>query len=217
MPTTRDEAENLRLGGASLEALVRDPALGTPTYVYDLPAMAREARALRAAFEGAPHLVAYAVKANSAGPIVRALFAEGCGADVVSGAELALALACGAAPDQIVYSGVAKTDDELDRAIAAGPRGIGAVQLESVEEIARVESRARAAGRRARVGLRLNPSLDLDGATHAHIATGHDRAKFGIPRDDVPRAVDACEASEHIDLVGVGAHVGSHFTSTGPY
>jgi diaminopimelate decarboxylase len=218
MPTTRDEAENLRLGGASLEALVRDPALGTPTYVYDLPAMAREARALRAAFEGAPHLVAYAVKANSAGPIVRALFAEGCGADVVSGAELALALACGAAPDQIVYSGVAKTDDELDRAIAAGPRGIGAVQLESVEEIARVESRARAAGRVARVSIRVNPGVDLAVLdTHAHIATGHDAAKFGVAIGDIPRALSALNTATHTELVGLGVHVGSQFTETRAY
>jgi diaminopimelate decarboxylase len=185
--------------------------------VYDLDAMAAEVRALRAGFDGAPHLVAYAMKANTAGAVVRTVMAEGCGADIVSGAELLVALQCGVAPDHIVYNGVAKTDDEIDQAIASGPRGIGAIQLESVEEIARVEARARSAGRRVRVGLRLNPSLDLDGATHAHIATGHDRAKFGVPRDDAPRAVDACEASPHLELVGVGAHVGSHFTSAGPY
>jgi diaminopimelate decarboxylase len=223
MPAMRDSSGVLCLGGVSLAGLARGGhdatprGSATPAYVYDLDAMAGEVRALRAGFDGAPHLVAYAMKANTAGAVVRTVVAEGCGADIVSGAELLVALGCGVAPDRIVYNGVAKTDDEIDQAIASGPRGIGAIQIESVEEIARVEARALAAGRRARVGLRLNPSLDLDGATHAHIATGHDRAKFGIPRDDVPRAVDACEGSSHLELVGMGAHVGSHFTSTGPY
>jgi|HubBroStandDraft_2_1064218.scaffolds.fasta_scaffold10683_3 diaminopimelate decarboxylase len=222
MPVMRDSSGVLCLGGVRLPGVIgparappQSPA--TPAYVYDLDAMADEVRALRHGFDGAPHLVAYAMKANTAGAVVRTVVAEGCGADIVSGAELLVALRCGAVPDRIVYNGVAKTDDELDLAIASGPRGIGAIQIESVEEIARVEARALAAGRRARVGLRLNPSLDLDGATHAHIATGHDGAKFGVPRDDVPRAVAACEASSHLELVGMGAHVGSHFTSTGPY
>ena len=220
MPASRDSNGLLRLGGVSLPELVRSlPAAqsATPAYVYDLDAMAGEVRALRGAFDGSPHLVAYAMKANTAGAVVRAIAAQGAGADVVSGAELLVALRCGVPPERIVYNGVAKTDAEIDQAVSCGPSGIAAVQIESVEEIARVEARARATGRRARVGLRVNPSLDLDGATHAHIATGHDRAKFGVPRDDAARAVDLCESSPHLELVGMGAHVGSHFTSTGPY
>jgi diaminopimelate decarboxylase len=192
-------------------------AQGTPAYVYDLDGMAARARSLDAAFEGTAHLVAYAVKANSAGPVVRALAAAGCGADVVSGGELQVALACGMAPDRIVYSGVAKQDEELDRAIASGGRGIGAIQVESVEEIARVEARARAAGRVARVGVRINPSIDLGEATHAHIATGHDEAKFGVPLDDVARAVALAEASPHLELVGMAVHAGSQLKHVGPY
>jgi diaminopimelate decarboxylase len=190
---------------------------GTPAYVYDLDGMAARARSLDAAFEGTAHLVAYAVKANSAGPVVRALAAAGCGADVVSGGELQVALACGIAPDRIVYSGVAKQDEELDRAIACGGRGIGAIQVESVEEIARVEARAKAAGRVARVGVRINPSIDLGEATHAHIATGHDEAKFGVPLDDVTRAVALAEASPHLELVGMAVHAGSQLKHVGPY
>jgi diaminopimelate decarboxylase len=203
------------LGGVSLGDVAREA--GTPTYVYDLCAVAAEARALRSAFDSAQHLVAYAVKANSAGPIVRALANEGCGADVVSGGELRVALACGIAPEHIVYSGVAKQDDELDLAMAAGPSGIGAVQIESVEEIARVEARARAAGRTARVGIRINPSIDLAEVTHAHIATGHDEAKFGVPRDDIARAVQLAESSASLRLVGMTAHVGSKLPSVEPY
>jgi diaminopimelate decarboxylase len=203
------------LGGVPLRSVVA--AAGTPTYVYDLDGMAERARALHAAFEGAPHLVAYAVKANTAGPVVRTLAAEGCGADVVSGAELRVALACGVSPDRIVYSGVAKQDDELDRAVSCGDRGIGAIQIESIEEITRIEARARAAGRRARVSLRVNPSVDLSEATHAHIATGHDEAKFGVPREDAARAVELAQGSPHLDLVGMGVHAGSQFTDLSPY
>jgi diaminopimelate decarboxylase len=179
--------------------------------------MAASARAIRGAFEGSPHLVAYALKANTAGAVVRTFAAEGCGADVVSGAELRVALECGIPPERIVYNGVAKTEPEIDLAIGGGPRGIAAVLLESVEEIARVEARAKALGRRARVGVRINPSLDLAGATHAHIATGHDRAKFGVPRRDAARAAELVEASPHLALVGLTSHVGSHFKSVAPY
>jgi diaminopimelate decarboxylase len=191
--------------------------MGTPAYVYDLDAIAAEARALQAAFEAAPHLVAYAVKANTAGAVVRTLAREGCGADVVSGAELLVALGCGIPPQRIVYSGVAKEGGEIDRAIGCGEAGIGAIQIESLEEIARIDERARAAGRRARVSVRINPSVDLTRATHAHIATGHDAAKFGVPREDAPSAVRLVESSAHLELVGMSTHVGSQFLSTQPY
>ncbi len=215
MAVSRDPSGHLVLGGVRLAAVAAHA--GTPTYVYDLDAVAAEARAMHAAFADAPHVVAYAVKANSAGAVVRTLAAEGCGADVVSGAELLVALGSGVAPEKVVFSGVAKGDDEIDRAIAAGASGIAAIQLESVEEIARIEARARAAGRRARVSIRINPAVDLEGATHSHIATGHDKAKFGVPLDDVGRAVDRVDASADLRLVGMTSHVGSHFTDVAPY
>jgi diaminopimelate decarboxylase len=218
MGTVRDEGGALFLGGVELESLARDPLIDTPSYVYDLSAMALEARELRAAFEGESHLIAYAVKANSAGPVVRALAKEGCGADVVSGGELALALACGISPELIVFSGVAKTDDEIDQAIAAGPRGIQAIQVESVEEIPRVGARAASMGKSARVSVRINPAVDLATlATHVHIATGHDEAKFGVALADVPLALAALRASSPTELVGFSVHVGSQFTKTDAY
>src|SRR4051812_4065224 len=108
---TRDE-RGCVLGGVSLREVLT-PASGragrpiaTPAYVYDLDAMEAEARALSAGFGGAAHLVAYAVKANTAGPIVGALGRAGCGAEIVSGGELAVALGCGIAPERLLYSGV---------------------------------------------------------------------------------------------------------------
>jgi diaminopimelate decarboxylase len=215
MPLTRDASGALLLGSFPLQEVLSGP--GTPAYVYDLDGIATAARQLDQAFGSAPHLVCYAVKANTAGAVVRAIAAQGCGADVVSGGELLVALACGVEPDRIVYSGVAKRDDEIDRALACGTRGIGAIQIESVEEIARIEARARAAGRQARVSVRVNPSVDLTEATHAHIATGHDEAKFGVPLDDAQDAVRVAAASPSLLLVGMGVHAGSQFTSLEPY
>jgi len=213
MPTTRDEAGELLLGGVRLSELARDPAIGTPAYVYDLDAMVADATELDAAFGARPHLVCYAVKANTAGPIVRAFAARGLGADVVSGPELMVAVACGVPARRIVYSGVAKTDAEIDLAITTG---IGAIQVESVEEVSRVAARARACARSARVSVRINPGLDeID--THAHVATGHDEAKFGVALPDVPRALDAIAAADELALVGLASHVGSQFTRTNEY
>ena len=220
MPSSRRSDGVLTLGSVSLADIARDPRFGTPTYVYDLDGIAADAVDLRAAFDDAPHLVAYAVKANSAGPIVKVLAAGGCGADVVSGAELMLALACGIPAARIVFSGVAKTDAELDLAISVGDSGIGAIQVESVEELPRIAARARAAagGRVARVSLRINPAVDVEALdTHRHIATGHDEAKFGVPLASVTEALGLIEGDRSLHLVGVGSHVGSQLTATDGY
>lgn len=217
MATSRRADGVLTLGGVSLVELARDPRVGTPSYVYDVDAMVGEARELDAAFAGSPHLVAYAVKANSAGPIVRALVEAGCGADVVSGAELTLSLRCGVSADRIVYSGVAKTDDEIDLAVSAGDAGVGAIQIESVEEIDRIAARARALGRVARVSLRVNPGVEEALDTHSYIATGHDEAKFGVPLESVSEGLERLSRAPELRLAGVGAHVGSQFTTTDAY
>ncbi|HEY6558445.1 MAG TPA: diaminopimelate decarboxylase [Polyangiaceae bacterium] len=192
--------------------LLAEAGVATPTYIYDLDGIRSGARELLATLP-APHAVAYAVKANSAASIVRTLASEGTGADVVSGAELELALLCGVPSDRIVMSGVGKSDHEIELAIVAGIRGI---QVESVEEIARVSARARALNRRARVALRVNPNVLID--SHAHIATGHDAAKFGIPLADLDAAWQRIDA-EPDTLVGVGisSHVGSNMGTTEAY
>lgn len=203
------------LGGVALDEIFRSGVAKTPAYVYDLDAITEGARDLAAGFGEAPHLIAYAMKANAAGPILRALARAGCGAEVVSGGELAVAIASGIAPDDVLYSSVGKLDEEIDQAIGSGERGILAIQMESVEEVLRVEARARAMGRRARVSFRVNPSVLAD--THAGVATGHDKAKFGIARRDLGAAWEALGRAPSLDLVGLSCHIGSQLTQTEEY
>jgi diaminopimelate decarboxylase len=144
----RDAQGVATLGGTSLEELWRSAGSPSPAYFYDVTGMATAARALVDAFVGRRGLVAYAMKANSAGSILRAFKEAGTGADIVSGAELEVALGAGIEPSRIVMSGVAKADWELDLALGAG---IKALQLESVEEVDRLAARARASRCRRRV------------------------------------------------------------------
>jgi diaminopimelate decarboxylase len=209
----RDAQGAATLGGARLSELWMNAGQPSPAYFYDLDGMARTARELVAGFGGRRGLVAYAVKANTAGTVLRTLAEAGTGADVVSGAELEVALGAGIAPHRVVMSGVAKDDWELDLAIA---KGVHAIQLESVEEVGRVAARARAAGKLARVSMRINPGVEID--SHAHIATGHDEAKFGIQRADWAAAWAAIDAQpDALAAVGVSTHVGSMMSEPQPY
>ncbi len=201
------------MGSARLSELLSRAEVPTPAYFYDLDGMQDGARRVEAAFGERKHLTAYAVKANSAGKVLQTFAREGLGLDVVSGGELSLALAVGVAPGKIVMSGVAKTDAELDQAIQAE---IYAIQAESAEEVTRLAARARSLGRRARVALRVNPGVEID--SHAHISTGHDAAKFGVPARNVPAAFERIDA-EATSLVGVGLsmHIGSMQSSPDGY
>ncbi len=208
----RDAQGVALLSGARLSDLLVTASVGTPAYVYDLDGLAEAARALEASFGGARHLVAYAVKANTAGSILRALAREGVGADVVSGGELEVVLGSGISPSRVVMSGVAKADWELDLAVG---RSIHAVHVESIEEIERLAARARAQNAIARVALRVNPGVEID--SHAGIATGHDEAKFGIAHADVASAWESITRHPELLAVGVSGHVGSMVHDTEPY
>jgi len=201
---SRDANGLATLSGAPLGDLVDKAGVGTPAYVYDLDAIREEAAAVVAALGDARHLVAYAMKANSAGSIVRTIASTGAGAEVVSGAELEVALGVGVPPNRILTAAVAKADHEIDAAISAGIR---AIQMESVEEVDRVAARARAQGKVARVSIRINPAVSID--AHAHVATGHDGAKFGVSLGDLGAAWERVDRDPALALVGVGAHVGS--------
>src|SRR5260221_5310821 len=209
---SRSTEERATLAGAPLGALVDAAAVGTPTYVYDLDAIQQEARAMVDALGDARHTVAYAIKANSAGSIVRTVAAAGGGAEVLSRGELEVALGAGVPPGRIMTTSVAKADHEIDAAIAANIR---AIAMESVEELPRVAERARALGAVARVVLRINPAVSID--AHPYVATGHDKAKFGIALGDLAAAWERADRYPSLDVVGVGAHVGSTLKQIEPY
>lgn len=208
---SRDSQGRARFGECLIADLLARPDLTTPAYWYDLDAIGNEAAELAAAL-GPEDLVAYAVKANSAASILRVLNDRGVGADVVSGGELRLVLEVGIPAHRVVMSGVAKSDDEIDLAIGAGIR---AIQIESLEEVDRVAARASALGKTAPVALRVNPGVAID--THAHVATGHDKAKFGLPLATVPAAMERVDASAGLTLVGLSTHVGSTLSTPAPY
>lgn len=185
---------------------------GTPTYAYSRAEIEARFDALVGAVGHRPTTFCYAVKANSALAVLRLLARRGAGADIVSGGELARALRAGIPAERIVFSGVGKTDAELDAAIAAGVRSIN---LESVEELDQVTARARALGRAAAVSLRVNP--DIDPKTHPYLATGMREAKFGIAMADAPEVARRAHAEPGLRLYAIGCHIGSQITEVGPF
>jgi diaminopimelate decarboxylase len=201
------------LGGTPISDLLAEARVPTPAYLYDLGAIRRRVELLTEAFGSAPHLIAYAVKANSAGSIVRTVTRAGAGIDAVSGGELLLARRSGVEPRKIVLSGVAKRDDEIELALR---EDILAIQCESVGELSRIHQRASALGKRARVSLRINPSVQID--SHSHISTGHDAAKFGVARRDLASALETIEQhAPTLELVGISTHVGSMLKTPDSY
>jgi diaminopimelate decarboxylase len=209
----RNAAGIATFGGRVLGELLTEAKSTTPAYFYDLSAMATRVRSIVTAFGSAPHLIAYAVKANSAGSVVRAITQAGAGVDGVSGGELLLARTLGVPSRKIVLSGVAKRDDEIELAIN---EDILALQAESVQELHRIAQRAKSLGKVARVSIRINPSVKID--SHAHIATGHDAAKFGVAQQDLPTALSFIKTEcATLKLVGLSTHVGSMLKNPAPY
>ena len=201
---------SLALAGVPLSTIAE--AAGTPAYVYNAEVIRRQYRALDQAFAAVPHRLAYAVKANANLAVLRILRDLGAGADIVSGGELARALAAGFAPDRIVFSGVGKTDDELAAAVEVG---IGHIHLESAAELAALGSIAAGRQRRTRVGIRVNPDVTAD--THPFIATGQGGIKFGVPFDQVvPLALEVC-GHPFLELDTIAMHIGSQLLDPAPY
>src|SRR5262249_40440170 len=149
--------------------------VGTPVYVYSRGELERAYRAFDAALDGIPHRVCYAVKANSTLGILGVLVKLGAGADIVSEGELVRWRKAGGDPAKVLFSGVGKTDGELAAALNAG---IGTFNVESAEELDALDRVARAAGKRAKITLRVNP--DVDPQTHPYISTGLKQNKFGV-------------------------------------
>ena len=185
---------------------------GTPCFVYSRAALEAAYRAFDEALAGRDHLICYAMKANSNLAILDVLAQLGSGFDIVSGGELARALAAGADPGKIVFSGVGKTEFEIRTALEAG---ILCFNVESSGELARIARIAADLKKRAPVSLRVNP--DVDPMTHPYISTGLKENKFGVAYEDALRLYRDAAASPHLDVAGLDFHIGSQLTDVAPF
>ena len=185
---------------------------GTPCYIYSRATLERHWHVFNDAFGDHPHLVCYAVKANSSLAILNLFARLGSGFDIVSVGELERVLAAGGDPAKTVFSGVGKRVDEMQRALTVGIR---CFNVESIAELQRLNEVATAMGEVAPVSLRVNP--DVNPNTHPYIATGLKESKFGI---DIDTAVDAyaqAQALPGIDVTGIDCHIGSQITDLEPF
>ncbi|MCS6854103.1 MAG: diaminopimelate decarboxylase, partial [Elioraea sp.] len=202
----------LMLDGVPLRLLARD--YGTPLWVYSDAVLAARYRALETALRGArlSFRIHFALKANSTLTILRRLAALGAGADVVSLGEYEAARRSGFGAEDIVFSGVGKTDEEIEAALVGG---VGQINVESAEELRRVAAIAARVGRRAPVALRVNP--DVDAGSHAKITTGKADNKFGIPFDQIAPLYAEAASSPSLQPVGLAVHIGSQILDLAPY
>ena len=195
----------LHAEGVSLSAIAAE--VGTPFYCYSTAALEGQYNALDAAFAGTPHLVCYAVKANSNQAVLKTMARLGAGMDVVSVGELKRALAAGVPASKVIFAGVGKTREEMAFAVQAGILGFN---VESEPELEALSSVAKELGRTARIALRVNP--DVDAKTHAKISTGKSDNKFGVPYADAPQLMERARALPGIAAVGIHMHIGSQIT-----
>ena len=187
-------------------------AVGTPLYCYSTATLERHYRVFADAFAGADALVCYALKANSNQAVLATLAQLGAGMDIVSEGELRRALAAGAPPDRIVFSGVGKTRSEMAAALDAG---ILCFNVESEPELRALSEVAAGRGLVAPVSVRVNP--DVDARTHAKISTGRSENKFGIPISRARDAYARAAALPGLTVAGVDMHIGSQITDLAPF
>jgi diaminopimelate decarboxylase len=186
-------------------------ALGTPVYVYSARAIRSAFTAIDTAFAGYPHAIHYALKANSTLALLRLLRSLGSRVDANSWGEIEVARRAGFEPRDVVFTGVGKTRDEIESAIAAG---VGTVNAESAGELDRIATTAARLGRVARVALRVNP--DIDARSHPNISTGLKSNKFGVPIQEARAIYRERRTVASLTFVGVHVHIGSQITSAEP-
>lgn len=210
MNLTPNSAGLLCVDGVPLADLAE--AFGTPLYVYSESALTAAYQSYAQAFATHPTLICYAMKANSNLGLLRTLARLGAGFDIVSGGELARALAAGAPADRIVFSGVGKSVAEIQAALQAGIR---CFNVESEPELLRLNRVAGELGCKAPVSLRINP--DVDANTHPYISTGLRDNKFGIPHEDALRVYRLAASLPHLAVQGIDCHIGSQLTEVAPF
>ncbi|MBR9880052.1 MAG: diaminopimelate decarboxylase [Gammaproteobacteria bacterium] len=187
-------------------------AVGTPCYVYSRATLERHFQAYREALGSHPHLICYAVKANSNLAVLNVLARQGAGFDIVSRGELERVLAAGGDPAKVVFSGVAKRPDEMARALEVG---IKCFNVESRPELEVLNEVAGRLGKVAPVSLRVNP--DVDAGTHPYISTGLKDNKFGIPVDEALEVYRLAAELPHLKVTGLDCHIGSQLTEIAPF
>ena len=196
--------------GVALPALAQ--RFGTPTYVYSRAHIEAQYRAYADALQGMPHLVCFAVKANSNLGVLNVLARLGAGFDIVSIGELERVLAAGGQPERIVFSGVGKSRDDMRRALQVG---VHCFNVESTDELERLQQVAAELGVMAPVSLRVNP--DVDAGTHPYISTGLKENKFGIAIADAEDVYARAHELDNLEVIGVDCHIGSQLTSLPPF
>tara|TARA_B100001123_G_scaffold61432_2_gene67016 strand:+ start:4047 stop:5288 length:1242 start_codon:yes stop_codon:yes gene_type:complete len=195
--------------GVSIEAILREE--GTPVYVYDASVVRDRYRDLDIAFGDYPHRIHYALKANSTIAIARLIRSLGGRVDANSGGEIAVATKAGFDPDDIVFTGVGKSQVELELAVRLG---VFAINVESRGELERIDRIARSHGVKARVAVRINPGVES--GTHPQISTGQLSHKFGIPIDQAGEVCRWVVLQKGLNLVGLHVHIGSQLIDLGP-
>lgn len=201
---------SLMFGGVRLTEVAEKA--GTPTYIYNAEVIRRQYLRLNHALERVPHRICFAVKANSNLAVLRIFRDLGAGADIVSGGELRRALAAGFPADRVVFSGVGKSQEELELALASG---VGHIHLESGDELTKLGALADRMGKQVTVGIRVNPDVTAD--THPYISTGQGGIKFGVPFDQVLDLAIAIHGHGRLRLDSIAMHIGSQILDPSPY
>jgi diaminopimelate decarboxylase len=186
--------------------------VGTPFYLYSHATLLKHFRAFDGAFAELRHLTCFSMKSNANLAILRLFALEGGGVDIVSGGELYRALKAGVPPEKIVYSGVGKRAEDLEYALRSD---ILMFNVESTQEMARLNDTAGAVGKKGRVAWRINP--DVDPKTHPYISTGLRENKFGIDIQDAPEQYMAAAGMQNLEVAGVSCHIGSQLTEVSPF
>ena len=185
---------------------------GSPLYIYSHAQIVSNWKKFDQAFGSHPHLICYAVKANSNLGVLNVLAKLGSGFDIVSIGELERVIAAGGKPERCVFSGVSKTETEIQRALELG---IYCFNVESASELDRVESVAKLMSTKAPISIRVNP--DVDANTHPYIATGLKENKFGVSIDRALELYKKAELSKHLNVFGLDYHIGSQITEVSPF
>jgi diaminopimelate decarboxylase len=184
----------------------------TPLYIYSIKTFVRHLRSVSEAFDDIPHIICYAAKANSSLAILKTAALCGAGADIVSGGELNLALKAGIRKDRIVFSGVGKTEEEIEKAVKTRILFICAESITELESISKIGRRLKI---KAPIAMRVNPNIDP--RTHPYVATGLRNSKFGISESDAKKAYRFCRDDKWLDPVGISMHIGSQVETISPY